>query len=146
MVERARSRGPTGFAGINVAIGLAGANPMYALAARRHMEKYGTTSEQLGAIAVGQRAWATKNPIAQMRDPITLEDHQNSRWIVEPFHLLDCCLVSNGAVAVVVTTAERAAASAAATGLRVGLGSVPPRLQQHEGQRARSAERRDHIG
>jgi acetyl-CoA acetyltransferase len=104
----ARSRGPTGFAGINVAIGLAGANPMYALAARRHMEKYGTTSEQLGAIAVGQRAWATKNPIAQMRDPITLEDHQNSRWIVEPFHLLDCCLVSNGAVAVVITTAERA--------------------------------------
>ena len=104
----ARSRALSGFWGINAAIGLGGANPMYALAARRHMEKYGTTSEQLGAIAVSQRAWATHNPIAQMRDPITLEDHQNSRWIVDPFHLLDCCLVSNGAVAVVVTTAERA--------------------------------------
>ena len=104
----AGSRALSGFWGINAAIGLGGANPMYALAARRHMERYGTTSEQLGAIAVSQRAWATKNPIAQMRDPITLEDHQNSRWIVDPFHLLDCCLVSNGAVAVVITTAERA--------------------------------------
>ncbi|WP_433733673.1 hypothetical protein ACQP0C_16000 [Nocardia sp. CA-129566] len=42
-----------------------------------------------------------------MRDPITLADHQNSRWIAEPLHLLDCCLVSNGGAAVVVTTAER---------------------------------------
>jgi acetyl-CoA acetyltransferase len=76
--------------------------------ARRHMEKYGTTSEQLGAVAVAEREWARLNPIAQMREPITIEDHQRSRWICEPFHLLDCCLVSNGAVAVVITRAERA--------------------------------------
>ncbi len=49
------------------------------------------------------------NPLAQMRSPITLEDHQQSRWICEPFHLLDCCLVSNGAIAFVITAADRAA-------------------------------------
>jgi acetyl-CoA acetyltransferase len=83
-------------------------NAGYAMAARRHMALYGTTSEQLGAIAVSTRAWAGMNPMAQYRAPITFEDHQNSRWIVEPFHLLDCCLISNGAVAVIVTGIERA--------------------------------------
>ena len=98
--------------GLLGASGVVGANPMYALAARRHMERYGTTSEQLGHIAVAQRAWATLNPAAQLREPITLTDHQASRWIVEPFHLLDCCLVSNGGIAVIVTTADRAASLA----------------------------------
>ena len=97
-----------GFPGLAAASGIFGPNARYALAARRHMDTYGTTSEQFGAIAVGQRAWATKNPLAQMRTPITLEDHQSSRWIVEPLHLLDCCLVSNGGVAVIVTSAARA--------------------------------------
>jgi acetyl-CoA acetyltransferase len=101
-----------GWWGLLGASGVIGANPMYALAARRHMERYGTTSEQLGHIAVAQRAWAALNPAAQMREPITLADHQESRWIAEPFHLLDCCLVSNGGIAVLVTTAERAAAMA----------------------------------
>jgi acetyl-CoA acetyltransferase len=72
------------------------------------MERYGTTSEQLGAVAVGQRAWAANNPIALKRDLITIEDHQSSRWVVEPLHLLDICLVSNGGIAVVLTRAERA--------------------------------------
>ncbi|MFE2995773.1 thiolase family protein [Nocardia sp. NPDC059246] len=104
-----RSRKPiTGFASYSVASGITNANAKYALATRRHMEAYGTTSEQLGHIAVAQRAWAGLNPLAQLRDPITLEDHQNSRWIAEPLHLLDCCLVSNGGAAVIVTTAERA--------------------------------------
>jgi acetyl-CoA acetyltransferase len=101
-----------GWWGLLGASGVIGANPMYALAARRHMERFGTTSEQLGHIAVAQRAWAALNPAAQLRDPITLADHQQSRWIAEPFHLLDCCLVSNGGIAVLVTTAERAAALA----------------------------------
>ncbi len=100
---------PAGWWGLLGASGVIGANPMYALAARRHMERYGTTSEQLGHIAVAQRAWAGLNPAAQLREPITLADHQASRWIAEPFHLLDCCLVSNGGIAVVVTTAARAA-------------------------------------
>jgi acetyl-CoA acetyltransferase len=105
-------RAPAGWWGLLGASGIIGANPMYALAARRHMERYGTTSEQLGHIAVAQRAWAALNPAAQLREPITLADHQASRWIVAPFHLLDCCLVSNGGIAVVVTTAERAASLA----------------------------------
>jgi acetyl-CoA acetyltransferase len=105
-------RAPAGWWGLLGASGVVGANPMYALAARRHMERYGTTSEQLGHIAVAQRAWAALNPAAQLRELITLADHQASRWIVEPFHLLDCCLVSNGGIAVIVTTADRAASLA----------------------------------
>ncbi len=99
---------PKGMAGLYTAAGYFGANTGYALAARRHMALYGTTQDQLGIIAVGQRAWATKSPIAQMRQPITLEDYHNSRWIIEPLHLLDCCLVSNGAVAVIVSSATAA--------------------------------------
>ena len=97
-----------GMNGLRAAYGEFGGNPPYALAARRHMHHYGTTSEQLGAIAVAQRKWALMNPRAQMKKPMTLEDHQTSRMVVEPFHLFDCCLVSNGAVAVVVTSSERA--------------------------------------
>ena len=101
--------GPSGWGSLVAAGGVRGANVMYALAARRHMLEYGTTSEQLGAIAVAQREWAVMNPLAQMRTPLTLADHQDSRWVAEPFHLFDCCLVSNGGVAVIVTSAERAA-------------------------------------
>ncbi len=90
------------------AYGIFGDTPQYAMAAQRHMALFGTTSEQLGAIAVAQRRWAVMNPHAQMRKPITIADHQASRWIIEPLHLLDCCLVSNGGVAVIVTSAERA--------------------------------------
>ena len=88
--------------------GITNTNAFYALAARRHMQTYGTTSEQLGHIAVAQRAWAAMNPLAQLRDPITLADHQSSRLIADPLRLLDCCLVTNGGVAVIVTTPQRA--------------------------------------
>jgi acetyl-CoA acetyltransferase len=101
---------PAGWRGMMAATGISGANSMYALAARRHMLTYGTTSEQFAHIAVAQREWAMANPLAQMRTPMTIEDHQSSRWVAEPFRLFDCCLVSNGGVAVIVTTAERAAA------------------------------------
>jgi acetyl-CoA acetyltransferase len=80
----------------------------FAMAARAHMNAYGTTAEQLGHIAVGQRANAVKNPRALKRDPITLDDHLASRWIAEPLRLLDCCLETDGACAVVVTSRERA--------------------------------------
>jgi acetyl-CoA acetyltransferase len=100
---------PAGWGGLLVSAGVVGANTMYALAARRHMLRYGTTEEDFAAIAVAQRAWAVHNPHAQLRDPITVEDHHASRWIAEPFRKLDCCLVSNGGVAVIVTTEERAA-------------------------------------
>jgi acetyl-CoA acetyltransferase len=91
------------------AYGFFGVNAMYALVARRHMHLYGTTNDHLGQIAVAQRAWANRNPAAQMHDrPLTLEEYHASKWIVEPFHLFDCCLVSNGGLAVIVTSAERA--------------------------------------
>jgi acetyl-CoA acetyltransferase len=98
----------TGMEGLRFAYGYYGANPGYALAARRHMHLFGTSSEQLGAIAISQRKWAQMNPWAQMRKPLAMEDYLNSRYIVEPFHLYDCCLVSNGGIAVILTSAERA--------------------------------------
>jgi acetyl-CoA acetyltransferase len=99
---------PTGWGGLLAATGSTGANTLYALAARRHMLRYGTTTEDFGAIAVAQRAWAAHNPRAQKREPLTLDDHRASRWIADPFRLLDCCLVSNGGIAVVVTGEDRA--------------------------------------
>lgn len=80
----------------------------YALAASRHMFEYGTTSEQLAEVAVATRKWATLNEKAVKREPITIEDVLNSRWISEPLHLLDCCLVTDGGGAVVVASASRA--------------------------------------
>ncbi|GMA63760.1 acetyl-CoA acetyltransferase [Alicyclobacillus fastidiosus] len=81
----------------------------YAMAAMRHMHQYGTTSEQLAEIAVATRKWATMNEKAMMRDPITIDDVLNSRWIAEPLHLLDCCLVTDGGGAVVVASKQAAA-------------------------------------
>lgn len=97
-----------GMTGLKAAYGDFGANLGYAMAARRHMHLYGTTEDHLGIIAVGQRQWAQMSPWAQMKAPMTMADHHNSRWIAQPLRLLDCCLVSNGAVAVIVTSAERA--------------------------------------
>ncbi len=81
---------------------------LYAPMARRHMELYGTTSRQFGEIAVTIREHALLNDNAVMKRPITLEDHQNSRMIADPFRLLDCSLESDGGAALVVSSAERA--------------------------------------
>ncbi|HEY9390699.1 MAG TPA: acetyl-CoA acetyltransferase [Mycobacteriales bacterium] len=80
----------------------------YALAATRHMHQYGTTSEQLAEIAVATRHWASLNPRALNRDLITIDDVLNSQLIAYPFHLLDCCLVTDAGGAVVLTSVERA--------------------------------------
>jgi acetyl-CoA C-acetyltransferase len=80
----------------------------YAMTAHRHMHEYGTTSEQLAEIAVTMRLHASMNPNAKYRDPITVEDVLKSRVISSPLHLLDCCVVCDGAGAVVMTSAERA--------------------------------------
>jgi acetyl-CoA acetyltransferase len=80
-----------------------------AMAARRHMIKYGTSTTDFGRVAVTCRANAAKNERAMMRTPITLEDHQNSRWIAEPLRLLDICLESDGACALLVSSAAEAA-------------------------------------
>ena len=100
---------PRGWGAITASNGVTSPNTMYALAARRHMKKYGTTQDQLGHIAVAQRDWAQLNPIAQFHGtPLTLQQYHASRYIAEPFHLYDCCLVSNGGVAVIVTSLDRA--------------------------------------
>jgi acetyl-CoA acetyltransferase len=100
---------PRGWRGITASNGITSANTLYALAARRHMKKYGTTQDQLGHIAVAQRDWAQFNPIARFYGtPLTLQEYHASRYIAEPFHLYDCCLVSNGGVALIVTSLDRA--------------------------------------
>jgi acetyl-CoA acetyltransferase len=77
--------------------------------ARRYMHEYGATSEDFGRVSVADRRHAATNPKAWFyQQPIRLEDHQRSRWIVEPLRLLDCCQESDGAVAVVLTSLERA--------------------------------------
>ena len=77
--------------------------------ARRYMHTYGATSEDFGRVAVAVRDFASTNPNAFFYGkPITLEEHQASRWICEPLHLLDCCQESDGAVAMVITSSERA--------------------------------------
>jgi acetyl-CoA acetyltransferase len=80
-----------------------------AMAARRYMHETGATSEDFGRVSVACRRHAANNPKAWFHgQPITLADHQASRWIAEPLRLLDCCQESDGAVAIVVTSAERA--------------------------------------
>ncbi|GAB90831.1 thiolase family protein [Gordonia rhizosphera] len=106
---RKSSSTATGFRSAETASGFTSVNHRYALAASRYMSTYGVTQDQFGAVAVSQRAWAVDNPVATMRTPMTLEDYHSSRWIVEPLHLFDCCLVSNGGAAIVITTPERAA-------------------------------------
>jgi len=84
---------------------------IYALAFQRYMHAYGLTNADFGRYTVVARDWASTNPNAQFYErPITLDDHQASRWIVEPIlRKLDCCLESDGGVALVITRAERAA-------------------------------------
>jgi acetyl-CoA acetyltransferase len=94
--------------GDDAAYGLFGAPSGYALIAQRHMELFGTTSEQLAAVSINARKNASKNPNAQFQQEITLADHQASRFVAEPLRLLDCCPVSDGGAAIVVTSAERA--------------------------------------
>lgn len=80
-----------------------------AMFTQRYMHKYGLSSEDLGRVAVSTRNYAVTNPNAAFYGkPLTLEEHQKSRWIVEPLHLYDCCQETDGACAVVVTTPERA--------------------------------------
>lgn len=88
--------------------GYFGAAATHALGAQRHMALYGTTKEQLGAIAVSFRAHASRNPAAQMQKPLTLDEYMGARKIVDPFGLFDCSLRSDAAGAVIVTSLERA--------------------------------------
>jgi acetyl-CoA acetyltransferase len=96
-------------AGWSYPMGLGTPAGQVAMVAQRYMHVYGATSEDFGRVAVADRQHAATNPAAFFYGrPITLEEHQASRWIVEPLHLLDCCQESDGGVALVVTSVERA--------------------------------------
>jgi acetyl-CoA acetyltransferase len=88
--------------------GVGGPPSSYSMAAMRHMHEYGTTSEHLAEIAVATRKWAQLNPKAMMRDDLSIEDVLSSRWIAYPFHIYDCCLVTDAGGAIVLASAERA--------------------------------------
>ncbi len=88
--------------------GIAGPPTSFTIPALRYMKEFGLTHEQLAMVAVIQREWASRNPRAMHRDPITVDDVLRSRVIAYPFHLLECCLVTDGGGALVVTAAERA--------------------------------------
>lgn len=88
--------------------GLGSPAASYSLAASRHMGIYGTTSEQLAQIAVSTREWACMNPNARYQEPIKIDDVLASPYIAEPLHKLDCCLVTDGAGALILTRADRA--------------------------------------
>ncbi len=88
--------------------GLTSPGAAHALMFRAHMERFGTTTRQLGEVSVAIRANAGRNPAAVMREPITLEDHENARRIAAPLGLLDYCLINDGAVCLILSTAERA--------------------------------------
>jgi acetyl-CoA acetyltransferase len=94
--------------GDEAAFGFFGATGLHALAARRHMHLYGTRAEHLGEVAIAARAHAARTPHAQKRRTITVEEYLTSDPVVEPLRRFDCCLISDGAAAVVVTSAERA--------------------------------------
>jgi acetyl-CoA acetyltransferase len=80
----------------------------YALAASRYMHEYGLKREQLGEVAIAARRWAALNPDAFMRDPLTMEDYLEARMVSDPIGVRDCCLVTDGAAAVIMVSAERA--------------------------------------
>jgi len=88
--------------------GVAGPPSMFSIPVVRHMKKFGTTEEQFAQVAVSTRQWASLNPRAMMRDPITIDDVLSSRIIAWPLHLMNCCLVTDGGGALVLVSEERA--------------------------------------
>src|SRR3954451_15047631 len=82
---------------------------LFAMIASRHMQQYGTTREQLAAVAVKNHANGAKNPLAHMRKVITVEQALNGKPIAEPLTVFDCSLISDGAAAVLIAPLERAA-------------------------------------
>jgi acetyl-CoA acetyltransferase len=83
---------------------------VFAMYSRAYLHAVGATSEDLGRVAINQRANAALSPRAMLREPLTMEEYLASRWIVEPLRLYDCCLETDAAVALIVTSAERARA------------------------------------
>ena len=96
----------------------------YAMAASRHMHEYGTTREQMAAVAVAAREWALLNPAAWEKKPLTIADVLNARPISDPFTVRDICLVTDGGGAIVLVKADRAKKHEAEAGLCAGQRAV----------------------
>jgi acetyl-CoA acetyltransferase len=120
--SEANANNPTSDVGVSMAefithgLGVVGfdagatAATVHGFFASRHMHEYGTTAEQLGAVALAMREWACRNPEARFHGvPATIEDYLRSPYIIEPLRRMDCCVQSDLGAALVVTTAERAA-------------------------------------
>jgi acetyl-CoA acetyltransferase len=130
------SGGMSGAAAYSVPFGvMSPAQSLAAMQAQRHMHEYGTTQDHFGAIALASYNHAQHNPRAVMYGrPLTMQDYHDSRWIVEPLHLFDCCQETDGAAAVIITTPERARdlnqtpvhvmAAAQGSGYRYGAGAM----------------------
>ena len=104
-----------------VPFGMRSAGQNFAPTFMRHMYEYGTTSEQVAAVRVAHSKHASQNPKAFLKDRVTVADVVGSRWIVKPLHLLDCCLETDNATALIVTSAERAR-------------DLPPEARVHHGR------------
>lgn len=104
----------------------------YALAARRHLDEYGTTQEQLAMIAVQARANAANNPHARYRDPITVDDVLSSPMIADPLHRLDCCVVTDSGGAVVLVSAAKAASMSRKPVYVLGAGAALGQVQMNQ--------------
>ena len=119
--------------------GLFSPSAQSALMAQRYFHKYSTSSADLAEIAVALRGNAVPRADAMMANrPISVDDHQNSRFIVRPLHLLDYCLVSDGAIAFIVTSAERAAGLRKPAVHILGVGSCHEAGQGGPGQANKS--------
>src|SRR6185312_17529187 len=100
---------PGGFGGatlqaqFEMPYGPTGPPTMFPIGVLRYMKDLGLTHEQLAMVAVVQREWASRNPRAMMREPITVDDVLASRMIAYPMHLLECCLVTDGGGALILT-------------------------------------------
>ncbi|MBV9859953.1 MAG: hypothetical protein JO038_07615 [Alphaproteobacteria bacterium] len=158
--EREILGGPGDVEGTRAEGGTHGESPVYgltapaggaALAMQRYMALYGTTSADLAAVPVALRKHALLSPLAVMKKPLTVADHQASRMVVDPLRLFDCCLITDGAAVALVTTAERArdlkqppVYIAGMQGLRSGRSEfifAPPGLGLHQQPTARETPR-----
>ena len=144
-VEGTRAEGGTH--GESPAYGLTAPAGGAALAMQRYMALYGTTSAELAAVPITLRKHALLSPLAVMKKPLTLAEHQTSSMVVDPLRLFDCCLITDGAVVALVTNAERArdlkkppVYIAGMQGVRAGRGEfifAPPRLGLNQQPSAR---------
>lgn len=122
-----------GVDGLRYSAGLFGGAAVYATAARRHMALYGTKEEHFGAMAISTREWASLNPQALQRAPLTMTKYMASRFIAEPFRLYDCALPVNGGVAVVVSAPKYAGSLGQPAVYVHGFGQGHPCLPDSQG-------------